>query len=71
MKRNMIYVILLVGLMGGCSRSDQAENIQTETVTAPARDYVQEGLEYLRHADPKAAIKSFDEAIRQNPTDLE
>ena len=68
----IFYVILIGGIIIGCSRSQHADNIESEVTTAPAapaHDYVKEGLDYLKQADAKAAIKSFDEAIRQNPTD--
>ena len=68
----IFYVILIGGMIVGCSRSQQADNIESEVTTTaatPAHNYVKEGLDYLKQADAKAAIKSFDEAIRQNPTD--
>ncbi len=69
--KKLIYVILIGGLITGCSRSQQADNVQSEITSSPVtpeKDFLNEGMEYLKQADLPSAIKSFDEAIRQNPT---
>ena len=68
--KNLIYVILIGGLITGCSRAQQADNVQSEITASatPTKDYLKEGFDYMKQADMQSAITSFDEAIRQNPT---
>ncbi len=75
MNRTFVLMVAAV-ILAGCG---QAEKPQQQKMTTPPqtvrsqsdleRDFVQEGMQHLKKADPGAAIKSFDQAIKQDPAD--
>lgn len=67
MKR-IIAVLLVAALGTGCGLRETEKPKEKVTAT-PARDYVSEGVLRLQQGDPVAAVRNFDEAIKQNPLD--
>jgi len=77
MRRTFILMAAAVILVG-CGRAQESKQ-QKSTMGKPVarsqsameRDFVTEGLSHLKQANPGAAIKSFDQAIKQDPADPE
>lgn len=56
-------------LLGGCGPKPQPEQKTTSVIPGVSQEYLTQGVKHLQEADPVGAIKSFDEAIRNNPLD--
>lgn len=65
MGRNLL-VVLAVVLLIGCGNKEQTQ------AQAPQGgvDYLQQGMDLLAQNDVPRAIQSFDQAVRQDPTNL-
>jgi len=57
----MIMVVFIVGC-GSNKTTDVTKKVSKE------KDYIEQGMEYLRKSDIVNAIQSFDQAIKQDPT---
>jgi len=71
MKRAWVGVLILT--LGGCGSPAQKPHEGTrEAGVLPSVevDYIQKGKEHLRQSNVTAAIRNFDEAIKQSPQDL-
>lgn len=55
-------------LLAGCGSRQSASGKEGRTI-AGQKDYISQGVAYLQQSNPRAAIKSFSDAIRQNPAD--
>jgi tetratricopeptide (TPR) repeat protein len=65
MSRYALWVIPFLAILGCESRLvDQNRNVPSKV-----GDHIQEGIQHLQQANTVEAIKSFDEAIKNNPTD--
>ena len=81
-----IFIVLVAGIMiWGCGSSEEkkadkagtpfakqiARQQRAAASSTKAKDFIEDGIEHLQDAEVKAAIQSFDNAIRQNPWDPE
>jgi len=79
MKNVLLFLTAVVFLAGcGSSKNEGAAQApsanQSQTMAAEqasANPAIATGVDYLHQGDIKGAIKSFDEAIRQNPKDVQ
>ncbi len=70
MKKIIIFLISIT-LIVGCGRKEQVKQPKKfQGVVAKKRDYAAEGLQYLRQKDIANAIRSFDFAIKQDPSNV-
>ena len=61
-----MFILLTIALFAfGCGKKEAKENFQGVTSKT---GYVKEGQEYLQQGEVVNAIKSFDKAIQQEPT---
>jgi tetratricopeptide (TPR) repeat protein len=66
--KNLIVAVGLMALVAGCGKNPA--DSQTEMAQPPAQeDFLQKGVQSLTNGDVVTAIKSFDDAIKQNPVD--
>ena len=63
--KNIFVLLLAAGLVSGCGSKDKPES-KFQGVT-PQKDYIAEGMRYLNASNVNDAIKSFDNAIKQDP----
>jgi len=68
MKKVIIAIILSIFIMG-CGGSDEAKSKQKRQKIN--HDFVSDGIKYLNEKDIGKAIQSFDNAIRQEPANVE
>ncbi|HPB67342.1 MAG TPA: tetratricopeptide repeat protein [Candidatus Omnitrophota bacterium] len=67
MKRGcLIFAIMICAF--GCEQKKEVK-LEVPVPTPAAHDFMKDGIEYLEQAKVPEAIKSFDEAIKQNPVD--
>ena len=64
MNIKFLLIVFLVVSFAGCERKSLTKFQGVEE----KRDYVSQGMKYLAHKDVKRAILSFDQAIKQDPT---
>ncbi len=80
--KKALMIFVLVAIFAGCGeakKNDGAKAVtgavkKSQTVAAvPAANnsLIAAGLDHLKQGDVKSAIKSFDEAIRDNPRDVQ
>ena len=82
--RNLLMVLAMVVFWAGCGeakKNDGAKAVPAgekismtstmPTASIPANPMIATGLQHLQQGDIKDAIKSFDEAIRENPKDVQ
>ena len=67
MMRAIWIIFFIVGLIG-CGSKDSEKKFQG---TSANKNYIDQGMNYLSKGDIKEAIRSFDEAIRQDPSNPE
>jgi len=72
----ILVTVCVAVLLSGCGRAEQPSEQKAgmakpvvKSQSAMERDFVKEGLSHLKQANPGAAIKSFDQAIKQDPAD--
>ena len=74
MKRILIGWMAVL-LICGCGTPPKTETTKSsggqEVAVLSDEDYVQEGIEHLQDAEVTEAIKSFDQAIKQDPLEPE
>ena len=68
-KMKRIMLIGLAVLIAGCGQQDEAKR-RFQGVKED-RNYIQEGFKYLADADIQRAIYSFDQAIKNDPTNVD
>jgi len=70
MKRTIIF-FMVISLIAGCGKKEQARQPKKfQGVVAKKRDYAAEGIQYLKQKDIPNAIRSFDLAIKQDPSNV-
>jgi cytochrome c-type biogenesis protein CcmH/NrfG len=62
--KNVFGLALCVLLLTGCGGKEKTEEAQT----AGKKNYIAEGMKYLQSKDIERAIRNFDLAIKQEPT---
>ena len=60
---------ILILCVAGCGER-KSEEIQAAVVDKAQMDFMAQGVKYLKESNVRGAVKSFDEAIKQNPKDL-
>jgi len=65
--KKFLFPVLILVLFVGCDSKSQTG---FKGVTAK-KDYVSEGMKFLNEADIPRAIRSFDMAIKQDPTNVD
>lgn len=69
MKKFMVIAVLFLFIVG--CESKKNEEAKFRGVTYQNKDYIAQGVEYLKKSDVQNAIKSFNEAIKHDPRNLE
>lgn len=83
--RNLYIVLAMMVMLAGCGEAKKAEttkvNVPTKNKgmvmqamagsTSSPNSMLASGMDSLRQGDVRQAIKSFDEAIRENPKNVE
>ncbi len=76
--KNALLVLVVMAIFAGCGEAkkmDGAKAVSVEekisTSSVGANPLIASGLANLQKGDVKAAIKSFDDAIRENPKDVQ
>ena len=69
MKKILLTILISVAMVG-CGQNQSAKEQKYQGVQEQ-KDYIAEGVKYLEQADIPSAIRSFDEAIKQDPTNVE
>ncbi len=64
--KKFLMVCMAAVLMAGCGGGKQ-ETSSDVASNAVKKDYIAEGMEYLKNKDLERAIQSFDLAIKQDP----
>ena len=67
--KKLIVMIVLVLFIVGCEKKN--DETKFRGVMYGKKDYAAQGMEYLKKSDIQNAIKSFNEAIKQDPRNLE
>jgi len=65
--KNYLVLIVMLSLIIGCGPSKPSST----TESGAQKDFIAQGMEYLKNKDIANAIHSFDSAIQQNPTEVE
>ncbi|MCA9400012.1 MAG: tetratricopeptide repeat protein [Candidatus Omnitrophica bacterium] len=68
MKKLLLCLVGIVFIIGCGSNTEEKKSFKGVTAK---RDYIADGMNYLKQSDVKRAIQSFDLAIRQDPTNPE
>ena len=72
MKRILVILALLAVYGCGSNQSEQAKQSKQAHSEDPQKKedpYISAGISYLQHGKAAEAIKSFDDSIKQDPTD--
>lgn len=72
--KNFICVLTVSLLVSGCGSQkveEQSGQPQVKVVTTAPQNHLEQGVRLLQQANPKAAIESFDAAIKENPRDAQ
>ncbi|MCK5214645.1 MAG: tetratricopeptide repeat protein [Candidatus Omnitrophica bacterium] len=69
MKKILLILALLAVYGCGSNQSEQAKQVPSEDPQKKEDLYISEGISYLQQGNAAEAIKSFDESIKQYPTD--
>ena len=64
--KKILTVIVLTLMVAGCG-GGKKESSSDVTMTDVKKDYISEGMQYLKNKDLDRAIRSFDLAIKQDP----
>ena len=70
MKR-LSLILLAASLLVGCGSPSSGPQAKAPASGGMQENYIKEGIEHLRESDPIAAIRSFDQAIKDDPTNPE
>ena len=65
--RSFIVVILVVFIVG-CGSNKKEEQVSTPQVSSKSQQYIAQGMKFLNNKEVLKAIKSFDMAIKSDPT---
>ncbi len=72
--QGFVCVLMVSLFVAGCgSQKAEEQPVQREgkgVATAP-QNHLEQGVRFLQQANPKAAIESFDAAIKENPRDAQ
>ncbi len=77
MKKNILFVVMLAMVVGcGRPQTTQKQDLPKDAMSMPSvgqesNQLIQAGVNYLNEGEITNAIKSFDDAIRQEPTNPE
>ncbi len=67
--KKVLGVLLMTVLIIGCGSKESVGQKEVSSIPTQNHDYLKDGVQYLQQAQPREAIKSLDQAIRQNPRD--
>ncbi len=68
--KKVAIVMLMAGLVAGCGSPQSGAKKTSKAAQEMAQNkFLNEGILHLQKADTGKAVKSFDMAIKQNPTD--
>lgn len=80
--KESLMIMVIVAVFAGCGEAKKVDNVQSgsemkakkmmaQQSSQSPREEIAAGMQFLRDGDLKMAIKSFDEAIRENPRNVE
>lgn len=76
--KNALLVLVVMAIFAGCGEAKKMDGAKAvsseEKMSSPstgANPLIASGLTSLQKGDVKAAVKSFDDAIRENPKDVQ
>jgi len=69
--RRCVFFILALVFICGCEQPKQTQKTKKKSTIHAQKSYLADAIQHLKEADPNAAIRSFDEAIKQDPLNPE
>ena len=68
--KKFVLIMLSVGILAGCGSNDSEQAKTKFEGVKSENNYIAQGMDYLGQSDIVNAIKSFDMAIKEDPTNV-